>query len=86
MRKLIQNAIQPNQSLDKKKVRISNPNKHIDAAINQMHGAVDIMMSVGFVLLDHEEDGETYLMFTSDEVEGWVHNALEQMEAYENTL
>ena len=86
MRKLIQNAIQPNQSLDKKKVRISNPNKHIDAAINQMHGAVDIMMSVGFVLLDHEEDGETYLMFTSDEVEGWVPKALEQMEAYENTL
>ncbi|GFH47726.1 hypothetical protein CTEN210_04201 [Chaetoceros tenuissimus] len=86
MRKLIHNAIQPNQSLDKKKVRISNPNKHIDAAINQMHGAVDIMMSVGFVLLDHEEDGETYLMFTSDEAEGWVHKALEQMEAYENTL
>ena len=70
MRKLIINATtgeegqpQAQQSQEKKRVRISNPNKHIEAAIHHTEGALDLMMSVGFVIMELEEDSETYLMY-----------------------
>mmetsp|Transcript_1072 Transcript_1072/g.1917 ORF Transcript_1072/g.1917 Transcript_1072/m.1917 type:complete len:462 (+) Transcript_1072:125-1510(+) len=61
MRKLIQNATVPGQSDDKKRVRLSNPNPHIEAAIHNVNGALDLMMSVGFVIMEEvvvEEEEE----------------------------
>ena len=101
MRKLIINATageegQPQQSQEKKRVRISNPNKHIEAAIHHTEGALDLMMSVGFVILELEEDSETYLMyqyqsdvgteFGVEEFPKWLKKALKQMEEYEINL
>lgn len=57
MRKLIQNATMEGQTQDKKRVRLSNPNPHIEAAIHNVHGALDLMMSVGFVVMEEEEEG-----------------------------
>jgi hypothetical protein len=56
MRKLIQNATVDGQTLDKKRVRLSNPNPHIEAAIHNVNGALDLMMSVGFVIMEQEEE------------------------------
>jgi len=109
MRKLIINATtvatgeregdqqqQQQQSQEKKRVRISNPNKHIEAAIHHTEGALDLMMSVGFIIMemDHDEDSETYLMyqyqteteFGNEEFPKWLNKALAQMEEYENNL
>ena len=86
MRKLIQNATAEGQSEEKRRVRISNPNKHIDAAINQTEGALDLMMSVGFIIADHHEDSETYLMHQYEDKPGWLTKALDQMEQYENNF
>jgi hypothetical protein len=58
MRKLIQNATVDGQTLDKKRVRLSNPNPHIEAAIHNVNGALDLMMSVGFVIMEQEEEGK----------------------------
>lgn len=81
MRKLIQNAISDEK---KRKVRITNPNKHIEAAVIDMNGALELMLNVGFILSEDEVDGETYLIYSSnDETPSWVSTALEQMEEYE---
>lgn len=58
MRKLIQNATMEGQTQDKKRVRLSNPNPHIEAAIHNVNGALDLMMSVGFVILEEEEESK----------------------------
>ena len=81
MRKLIQNALSDE---NKRKVRITNPNKHIEAAIIDMNGALELMMNVGFILSEDEAEGETYLIYCSnDETLSWVYTALQQMEEYE---
>lgn len=88
MRKLIVNATTKGQQGDNetsskfRRVRLSNPK--IKAAITDMQGALDLMMSVGFVLSENDEDGETYLVFSPGEKGAeWLGSALERMEAYE---
>jgi hypothetical protein len=89
MRKLIYNAVTKGQD-DKeeeaaskfRRVRLSNPK--IKEAITDMHGALELMMAVGFVLSENEVDGETYLVFPpGEEVAEWIGVALSRMEEYE---
>ncbi|KAL3789403.1 hypothetical protein HJC23_001951 [Cyclotella cryptica] len=101
MRKLIHNAITKgqcnnssnsssnNNSNDEeasskfRRVRLSNPK--IKETITDMHGALELMMAVGFVLSENEADGETYLVFPPGEgqVQEWIQVALRRMEEYE---
>ncbi|KAL7486782.1 hypothetical protein ACHAW6_012383 [Cyclotella cf. meneghiniana] len=96
MRKLIYNAVTKGQrglKDDKeeetaakfRRVRLSNPK--IKEAVTDMHGALEVMMAVGFVLSENEADGETYLVFPpGEEVADWIEVALRQMEEYELAL
>jgi len=87
MRKLTENATKDGQTDDKRRVRISNPNKHIQAAINDMNGALDVMTSVGFIMTENEEDSEIYLIFPpGDDKPVWLSKALDRLEQYENNL
>lgn len=85
LRKLIQNATAPDADESKRKVRLSNANKHIQAAVNDMDGAVDLMFSVGFMLTEDTED-ETYLIYPPGEIPDWLSTGLERMERYESGL
>mmetsp|Transcript_4144 Transcript_4144/g.11405 ORF Transcript_4144/g.11405 Transcript_4144/m.11405 type:complete len:422 (-) Transcript_4144:1264-2529(-) len=85
MRKLIVNAttkgqIEADEACAKfRRVRLSNTK--IKAAITDIHGALELMLSVGFVL--NEEDGETYLVYPfGDTAPDWLPSALERMEKY----
>mmetsp|Transcript_21276 Transcript_21276/g.61039 ORF Transcript_21276/g.61039 Transcript_21276/m.61039 type:complete len:465 (-) Transcript_21276:194-1588(-) len=87
MRKLIVNATTKGQtgpeetSAKFRRVRLSNPK--IKAAITDVHGALDLMMSVGFVLSENEDDGETYLVFPpGSSGPSWLPQALKKMENY----
>ena len=87
MRKLIVNATTKGQtgpddtSAKFRRVRLSNPK--IKAAITDVHGALDLMMSVGFVLSESEDDGETYLVFPPGSAgPSWLPQALKKMENY----
>ena len=89
MRKLITNAVTKGQQGDDetsskfRRVRLSNPK--IKEAITDQQGGLELMMSVGFVLSEHDSDGETYLMFPPGEKgPGWLDGALGMMEQYEN--
>jgi PUB domain len=102
LRKLIVNATtkgqQQQQSNDKndnyaaaddeaekfRKVRLSNPK--IKAAIVDLEGALDIMMSVGFELAEMP-DGESYLVYPASHVVGqdWLPAALDRLEQYEKS-
>jgi hypothetical protein len=86
--KLIVNATKEGNSDDqKRKVRISNANKLIQEAINDMNGALDVMMSVGFVITENEEDSETYLVYPpGDSGPEWLQKALSRLEEYERQL
>ena len=87
MRKLIANATAPNlDDVDdnKRKVRISNPNKHIQAAVNDMNGALDVMFSVGFIMSEDEVDSETYLVYPPGDAPSWLTAALQRMAQYES--
>jgi flagellar basal body rod protein FlgC len=65
-----------------RRVRLSNAK--IQAAITNMHGAVELMMSVGFELA--EEEGESYLVYPpGDKGPAWLPRALQQMQQYETT-
>lgn len=88
IRKLIVNATKEGNSDDqKRKVRISNANKLIQEAINDMNGALDVMMSVGFVITENEEDSETYLVYPpGDSGPEWLQKALSRLEEYERQL
>jgi hypothetical protein len=85
MRKLMSNATTKGQaSVEEgakfRRVRLSNDK--IKAAISDVHGALDLMMSVGFVLV--EEDGESYLVYPAGEpAPSWLKTGLSQMEQYE---
>jgi len=87
MRKLINNAVTDGQTDEKKRlVRISNPNKHIQAAINEQDGAIELMLSTGFSIGEKDEDGETYLIYPEgDSGPSWLPDALERLEQYENS-
>ncbi len=89
MRKLINNAVTKGQkgsdetSSKFRRVRLSNPK--IKEAITDIQGALELMMSVGFVLSENDEDGETYLVFPPGERgPSWLDGALSTMESYEN--
>ena len=85
LRKLIQNATAPDADESKRKVRLSNANKHIQAAVNEMDGAIDLMFSAGFMLIEDAED-ETYLIYPPGEIPDWLPTGLERMERYESGL
>ena len=87
MKKLIVNATTKGQTGDEetsakfRRVRLSNPK--IKAAITDVHGALDLMMSVGFVLRENDDDGETYLVFPPGSTgPSWLPRALKKMEKY----
>jgi hypothetical protein len=88
IRKLIVNATTEGGTDEKKrKVRISNANKLIQEAINDMNGALDVMMSVGFVITENEEDSETYLVYPpGNNGPEWLQKALDRLEEYERQL
>jgi hypothetical protein len=65
-----------------RKVRLSNAK--IKAAITELHGALDIMLSVGFQLT--EEDGESFLVYPPAEPgPDWLPDALDQMKQFEKS-
>ncbi|KAL7444072.1 hypothetical protein ACHAXH_009918 [Discostella pseudostelligera] len=89
MRTLIKNATTKGQqgkeetSSKYRRVRLSNAK--IKETITDMQGALELMMSVGFVLSENDEDGETYLVYPPGEKEAcWLSSALEMIESYEN--
>lgn len=86
LRKLIVNATTKGQQADEataqkfRKVRLANAK--IKAAVVDVEGALDLMMSVGFQLT--EEEGESVLTFPSGfSGEDWLPKALRMMETYE---
>jgi hypothetical protein len=89
MRKLIVNATTKGQNRDDevsaakfRRVRLANAK--IKAAIVDVEGAVDVMLSAGFQLV--EEDGESVLIFPPGAtIEDWLPAALTQMERYEHS-
>ena len=65
-----------------RKVRLSNAK--IKAAITEVHGALDIMLSVGFQLI--EEGGESFLVYPPAEpLPDWLPDALDQMKRFEKS-
>jgi hypothetical protein len=87
MRKLIVNATTKGQadgeeSAKFRRVRLSNPK--IKEVITDIEGALELMMAVGFVLIENQEEGETYLVYPIDVgVPNWLNGALDRMEKYE---
>ena len=86
LRKLILNATTKGQVDDEaqaskfRKVRLGNAK--IKAAIVDIEGGFDLMIAVGFTLL--EEEGESFLVFPKGfQGELWVSTALSMMEKYE---
>lgn len=84
MRKLIANATTSPPNDPKRQVRITDPNKLIKSSIIDMDGAVELMMSVGFVITDVDEK----MVLNFDEsVNGgapsWLNDALKKMEQCE---
>jgi hypothetical protein len=88
LRKLLANATTKGQvagaDSDKfRKVRLSNAK--IRAAITDVHGALDIMMACGFLLLA-EDDGESYLAYPpGNKGPAWLSRALQQLQQYESS-
>jgi len=88
MRKLLINATTKGQNINDeesaakfRKVRLSNAT--IREVICDVHGALDIMMSCGFQLV--EEGGESYLIFPANyKGPAWLARALDQMQNYES--
>jgi hypothetical protein len=89
MRKLIVNATTKGQNHDDEVLaakfrRVRLANAKIKAAIVDVEGALDVMLSAGFQLV--EEDGESVLIFPPGaNIEDWLPAALKQMELYENS-
>jgi hypothetical protein len=87
MRKLIINATTKGQadgeeSAKFRRVRLTNPK--IKEVITDVQGALELMMAVGFVLSENEEDGETYLVYPMDVgVPDWLSGGLDRIEKYE---
>jgi hypothetical protein len=87
MHKLIVNATTKGQDTTEdaakfRKVRLSNAK--IKAAITEVHGALDVMLSVGFQL--SEQDGESFLVYPPAEPgPDWLPDALDQMKRFETS-
>jgi hypothetical protein len=88
MRTLITNATTKGQQGDDetsskfRRVRLSN--SKIREAITDMNGALELMMCVGFVLSENDDDGETYLVYPpGDTGPDWLERGMARMEAYE---
>lgn len=81
IRKLIVNATSSPSHDPKRKVRISDPNNLIQSSIIDMFGAVELMLSTGFIVT--EEDEKTILYYDCDEP-SWLKDAFVKMEIYEN--
>ena len=88
MRTLITNAITKGQQGDDetsakfRRVRLSNPK--IKEAITDVNGALELMMCVGFVLSENDDDGETYLVYPpGDTGPEWLKSGIARMEGYE---
>ena len=90
MRKLVSNATTKGQNTEDgdeaaakfRRVRLSNPK--IKAAIVDVNGGLDLMMSFGFQLI--EEDGESFLTYPlGDSGPKILSAALRQMERYEKS-
>jgi hypothetical protein len=89
IRKLINNAITRGQQGDEeasskfRRVRLSNPK--IKEAITDVQGALELMLCVGFVLSENDDDGETYLIYPPGETGAtWLGDAMTVMQSYEN--
>ena len=87
MRKIIVNATTKGQVTDEtgaakyRRVRLSNPK--IKVAITDVHGAIELMLSTGFVLEECQETGETYLVYPkATEAKPWLQDALVRIEEY----
>ena len=85
-----ENSSSNNNNAEKfRRVRLTNPK--IKAAVVDVEGALDIMMSVGFELTDNPDDGESYLVYPGPSaggvgrVEKWLPTALERLEQYEKS-
>eukprot|EP00980_Cylindrotheca_fusiformis_P004720 scaffold1004_cov105-Cylindrotheca_fusiformis.AAC.3 len=79
MTKLLINATTKQDEAKFRKVRLANAK--IKSAIVDMEGAIDLMMSCGFVL--QEQDGESVLIYPEKEVykvPEWIPAAIRQME------
>lgn len=87
LRKVLVNATTKGQQASEdsakfRRVRLANAK--IKAAIVELEGAIDIMLSAGFSLA--EEDGESLLIFPmGDNGPSWLPSALERMEKYEKS-
>jgi hypothetical protein len=87
MHKLIVNATTKGQDTTEdaakfRKVRLSNAK--IKAAITEVHGALDVMLAVGFQLM--EQDGESFLVYLPTESgPDWLPDALDQMKRFEKS-
>ena len=86
LRKLILNATTKGQGEDEaqahkfRKIRLSNAK--IKSAVVDIEGAFDLMLSVGFSIV--EDEGESYLVFPKGfQGESWLSEALAMMEKYE---
>ena len=84
--KLITNASSSTTPLDdpKRKIRISpEPNALIQSCVIDMNGAIELLISVGFVMME-DDDEKTVLFYGDQEEVSWLRDALEKMEQYEN--
>lgn len=93
MRKLITNATTKGQQDDEsaakfRKIRLSNPK--IKSAICDMHGALELMVTVGFQLVEDTDvvsEAETYLVYPpGNKGPSWLAKALRRMEQYESNI
>jgi len=91
IRKVTTNALTKGQNLDDdmtsskyRRVRLSNPK--IMQHITTVTGAVDILMSFGFILSEEEgQEGTSLFLPPGEEGPIWIHDALNVLEHYENS-
>jgi hypothetical protein len=84
LQKLVKNA-STKQDDKFKRIRLANPK--IKAAVSDVHGALELLLTVGFTLFEEDATGETILVYSPDQndVPAWLPTALHQMQQYEQT-
>eukprot|EP00978_Attheya_sp_CCMP212_P024881 scaffold78981_cov43-Attheya_sp.AAC.2 len=84
LQKLVKNA-STKQDDKFKRIRLANPK--IKAAVSDVHGAMELLLTVGFTLFEDDATGETILVYSPDQndVPAWLPTALHQMQQYEQT-
>ena len=90
MRTLITNATTKGQQgvddTSSKFRRVRLANQKIKEAVTDMDGGLELMMCVGFVLSENDEDGETYLVYPPGCTgPDWLETGMARMEAYEKS-